>query len=83
MAANCLIENYEEQSDVKIPQERKREIQNNLKNFQPNEENTADFMKNPFTLEELSQAKNSLKLKKSPGPDKVTNEMLLYLGPNK
>ena len=81
MAANCLIENYEQQSDVKVPQDRKREIQNNLKNIQPNEENTPDFMKNPFTLEELSQAKNSLKLKKSPGPDKVTNEMLLHLGP--
>ena len=38
-------------------------------------------MNSPFTLEEFEQGLKALQLKKSPGPDKITNEMLLNLGP--
>ncbi|KAL8604432.1 hypothetical protein ACOMHN_042261 [Nucella lapillus] len=38
------------------------------------------YMDMPFKLKELEEAKKSLQDKKSPGPDKVTNEMLKHLG---
>jgi len=38
-------------------------------------------MNTPFTEKELEEAMSSLKPKKSPGPDQITNEMLLNLGP--
>ena len=34
----------------------------------------------PFTLQELEQALKSLKMKRSPGPDKIHNEMIKHLG---
>ena len=79
-AANCLIESYEQNSNVHIPKNRKAEVHNELKKNH-NEINSPDYMKKPFTLDEMEAAKAALKLKRSPGPDKITNEMLLHLGP--
>ena len=80
-AANCLIETYEQNSNVHIPNDRKKDVHNELKKCETNEINAPDYMKKPFTLDEMEEAKASLKLKRSPGPDKITNEMLLHLGP--
>ena len=33
----------------------------------------------PLTLQELDHARKKQKLKKSPGPDRITNEMLIHL----
>ena len=38
-------------------------------------------MNKDFTIKEHNEAIQRLKNKKSPGPDKVTNEMLKHLGP--
>ena len=38
-------------------------------------------MNKDFSLQELNDALESLKNNKSPGPDKITNEMLQHLGP--
>ena len=38
-------------------------------------------MKKPLTITEMEEAMASLQLKRSPGPNKITNEMLLHLGP--
>ena len=78
-AANCLIENYEQNSNVYVPKDRKKDVHDKLKNQNKSEE--PGYMKTPFTLDEMEEAKASLKLKRSPGPDKITNEMLLHLGP--
>ena len=37
-------------------------------------------MEDPITLKELKKARKKLKLRKSPGPDDITNEMLQNLG---
>ena len=37
-------------------------------------------MKLPITLQELNTALNKLKIKKAPGPDGISNEMLQHLG---
>ena len=38
------------------------------------------MMNSPFVINELDDALTTLKLRKAPGPDNITNEMLLYLG---
>ena len=38
-------------------------------------------MNSPFVTKELEDALTMLKLRKAPGPDNITNEMLLHLGP--
>ena len=37
-------------------------------------------MNSPSSYEELTNALSNLKLKKSPGPDAITNEMIVNLG---
>ena len=39
-----------------------------------------EYMNCPFNIKEIEEALNTLNNKKSPGPDKITNEMLEKLG---
>ena len=39
------------------------------------------MMNSPFVPKELEDALTTLKFKKTPVPDNITNEMLLHLGP--
>ena len=41
---------------------------------------TPSIFEDPLTLGELDSALNKLKMRKSPGPDKIHNEMLCNLG---
>ena len=79
-AANCFIDTYEEVSSIQVPDERKREIHKEIKEYQV-QPNTPDYMNIPFNDRELEDALKALKDKKSPGPDKITNEMLKHMGP--
>ena len=77
--ANAFIDHYSSASDLKVTTERQREI------LQA-QENDRDLtiepgMDKPFITEELDDALRFLPLKKSPGPDEITNEMLINLGP--
>jgi hypothetical protein len=40
-----------------------------------------NIMNKTFNEKELGEATATLKQKKSPGPDEITNEMILHLGP--
>ena len=79
-AANCLMDNFEQVSNLTVPEEKKRAIREDLHKEQ-NEEVNPEHMNKPFTLKELDAELNTLKEKKSPGPDRITNEMLTHLGP--
>ena len=79
-AANCFIDSYEEISTLEVPEERKHQLHEDLKSHQDNSQ-TPEYMDKTFTNKELERALGTLNNKKSPGPDKVTNEMLLHLGP--
>ena len=79
-AANCFIDTYEEVSSIQVPDERKREIHKEIKEHQV-QPNPPDYMNIPFNDRELEDALKALKDKKSPGPDKITNEMLKNMGP--
>ena len=79
-AANCFIDTYGEVSSIQVPDERKREIHKEIKEHQV-QPNPPDYMNIPFNARELEDALKALKDKKSPGPDKITNEMLKDMGP--
>ena len=79
-AADLFIEEYEEISNLAVPAEREQEITEELLEHQNQDQNNFDFeMNSPFIMEELKTALSSLSLKKAPGPDQVTNGMLIKM----
>ena len=44
-------------------------------------DDVSTVINSPLSYEELTSALSNLKLKKSPGPDAITNEMIVNLGP--
>jgi len=79
-AANCLIDNYEQVSNLTIPATRKHQVHEEMKNTSTTSP-TPDLMNKTFNIKELNTALKVLQDKKSPGPDKITNEMLKHMGP--
>ena len=81
-AADLFIEEYEEISNLNVPEAREQEIKQTLLEYQNQDQNNTDFeMNSPFKMEELKAALSCLSLKKAPGPDEITNEMLINMGP--
>ena len=81
-AANCFIDNYERISSLNVPEERKRQVKAEQITHRQDEEEEEeeDCMIKDFTMIELDDTLKKLKGKKSPGPDQISNEMLLHLG---
>ena len=77
-AADHFIDTYEKISSLEVPTERKEAIQEAMRQLP--EDPPEEVMMTSFTMEEMEEAMTSLKAKKSPGPDCVTNEMILHLG---
>ena len=61
-----------------VPAERKKAIQETMR--QVPDDPPDEVMMTSFTMEEMEEDMKSLKSKKSPGPDCITNEMILHLG---
>ena len=78
-AANCFIDNFEDNSNQHVPHDHRVRIHERLKSMAQDEDAT-DSMNNPFTMKEMDRELNTLNNRKSPGPDQVTNEMLKNLG---
>ena len=78
-AANCFIDSYEQVSNIMIPNNRKLQVHDEIKNYQTDQD-PPNYMNCPFNTKEFEEALKTLKDKKSPGPDKITNEMLEHLG---
>ena len=78
-AANRFADNYENVSNITISRgqqkEARREERERRKHISEEEAMELDL-----TLNELQAAIKQLKAKKSPGPDGITNEMLIHLG---
>ncbi|KAK3760362.1 hypothetical protein RRG08_030623 [Elysia crispata] len=80
-AANVFIKQYAGVSDIEINKDRRRQVNLDILELKEASHGLKDTeMDRKFTNEELEQALRELKMKKSPGPDQVTNEMLVNLG---
>ena len=81
-AANYYAHIYQEGSTVKLPRERTRHARNEIEK-QLSENIHADWCKtDAIQKNELEAEIRTLKAKKAPGPDGVTNDMILHLGPS-
>ena len=78
-AANCFIDSYEQVSNIMTPNNRKQQVHDEIKNHQTDQD-PPEHINCPFNTKEFEEALKTLKDKKSPGPDKITNEMLEHLG---
>ena len=72
-------DSYEQVSNIMIPNNRKQQVHDEIKNHQT-DQHSPEYMKCPFNAKEFEEALKTLKDKKSPGPDKITNEMLEHIG---
>ena len=80
-AANLFIKQYADISDIEIDKDRRRQVSLDIQELKKLSHGQKDIeMDRLFTHEELEQAIKTLKMKKSPGPDQVTNEMIANLG---
>ena len=77
-AANHFVNQYAETSDH-VPADRRREAKEAQREYVCTQ--GEPMMSTPFTAMELEDAMSMLQLKKAPGSDQITNEMLLHLGP--
>ena len=78
-AANILVGQHADTSDLQVPTDRKREIREEQRAGSGHQEEP--MMNSPVVTNELEDALTTLKSKKVPGPDNVTSEMLQQLGP--
>ena len=78
-AADIFIAQYSETSDLQVPNSREKEVKESLQ--PPPSGHERGIMNAAFTKAELEEALSVLKMKKAPGPDNITNEMLTHLGP--
>ena len=74
-AANCFIDSYKQVSNIMTPNNRKQQVHDEMKNHQTDQD-SPEYMNCQFNTKEFEEAPKTLKDKKSPGPDKITNEML-------
>ncbi|CAG2193511.1 unnamed protein product [Mytilus edulis] len=77
-AANAFAKGYEEVSNTNIPTSHKKEIRTEIRERKKTPAH--EIMQTDITMSEMKQSIRKLKKKKSPGPDKTTNDMLQHLG---
>ena len=79
-AAKLFIKQYADVSDIEIDKDRRRQVSLDIQELKELSHGQIDIeMNRQFTHEDLEQDIKALKMKKSPGPDQVTNEMIANL----
>ena len=73
------MDTYEQVCNITIPDNKKQQVCDQMKSHQTDQD-PPEYMSCPFNTKEFEEALKTLKDKKSPGPDKITNEMLEHLG---
>ncbi|CAG5116491.1 unnamed protein product, partial [Candidula unifasciata] len=78
-AANLFADTFALDNDIEINSEKKHKIQEKTQ-FRSQKEITSEALEVPITLNELELAISKLKMRKSPGADGISNEMIRNLG---
>ena len=78
-AADHFADSFAKDSNIEISPMKQREIREEKQNAEQ-DETIPEVMKTPITFKELELAISKLKLRKSPGADGVSNEMIKNLG---
>ena len=77
--ANIFADTYKEASNILVELHKQKYVRKEqIKITEPGDVSTV--MNSPLSYEELTKALSNLKLMKSPGPDAITNEMIVNLG---
>ena len=80
-AADALVNQFADSSKVAIPKQAIAETEESIHDLCQRATSAEAHLSAGFSAAELAEALSSLKAKKSPGRDGVTNEMLQHLGP--
>ena len=78
-AANIFADTYKEASNIPVELYKQKYVRTEQRKITESED-VSTVMNSPLSYEELTSALSNLKLKKSPGPDAITNEMIVNLG---
>ena len=78
-AANLFADTYQQASNIQVTTQQHRETRSQLRIIEEPED-IPQVMDSPISYEEQNSALAKLKPKKSPGPDCITNEMIINLG---
>ena len=78
-AANIFADTYKEASNIPVELHKQKYVRTEYINITESDD-VSTVMNSPLSYEELTSALSYLKLKKSPGPDAITNEMIVNLG---
>ena len=78
-AANIFADTYKEASNIPVELHKQKYVRTEQRKITESDD-VSTVMNSPLSYEELTSALSNLKLKKSPGPDGITNEMIVNLG---
>ena len=78
-AANIFADTYKEASNIPVELHKQKYVRTEQRKITESDE-VSTVINSPLSYEELTSALSNLKLKKSPGPDAITNEMSVNLG---
>ena len=78
-AAKIFADTYKEASNIPVELYKQKYVRTEQRKITESDD-MSTVMNSPLSYEELTRTLSNLKLKKSPGPDAITNEMIVNLG---
>ena len=78
-AANIFSDTYKEASNIPVELHKQKYVRTEQRKITESDD-VSTVMNSPLSYKELTSALSNLELKKSPGPDAITNEMIVNLG---
>ena len=75
-AANSFADIYKEASNIPIELHKQKYVLTEQRKISDSDD-VSTVMNSPLSYEELTNALSNIQLKKSPGPDAITNEMIV------
>ena len=78
--ANMFLEHFQNVGDIQIEKGKTKEVKKEINEWKKQSGESTEVMDKRIMREELNDALKALQTKKSPGPDGISNEMLMNIG---